>query len=322
MISVVVPIYNEHENLPELRRRMTAALDSIPDQTWELVLVNDGSRDNSGEILRRFHAQDPRIKVIDLSRNFGHQPAVTAGIHHASGDAVVLIDGDLQDPPELIPEMVAAWKAGSQVVLAERRSRADAGAAAGARGLGFRLFYPLMRLMTDLPHGPDAGIFGLMDRAVVDQFNRFPERNRFIPGLRVWLGFNQTSVLYDRNDRAAGKPKQTLRRLLKYAIDGMLSFSTKPLRMAAYLGFIVSAAAFALGLFYVGSFFAMKKEITGFTTTITCVLFLGGVQLICVGILGEYIGRIYDEVKQRPLYVVKQKLGLTDAGAPSNNVSG
>jgi dolichol-phosphate mannosyltransferase len=306
LISVVVPIYNEQENLPELRRRVTTALDSTG-EPWELILVNDGSRDASPQMMRDMHQQDERIKSIFLSRNFGHQPAVTAGIHHARGDCVLLIDGDLQDPPEVIPEMVSRWKEGNQVVLGERRSRADA----GTRGIGFRLFYPIFRRISDLPSAPDAGIFGLMDRRVVDEFNKLPERNRFIPGLRSWLGFKQASVLYDRQDRAAGKPKQTLRRLIKYAMDGMVSFSYKPLRAATYLGFLVSVVAFGLGAFYLVSFFTFgKKPGSGFTTTIICVLFLGGVQLMTIGILGEYIGRIYEEIKQRPLYVVQEKLGL------------
>jgi len=306
LISVVVPIYNEQENLPELRRRVTAAMDSSGDD-WELILVNDGSRDASPQMMRDMHEQDPRIKSIFLSRNFGHQPAVTAGIHHARGDCVVLIDGDLQDPPEVIPDMVAKWKEGNQVVLGERRSRADA----GTRGIGFRLFYPIFRRISDLPSAPDAGIFGLMDRRVVDEFNKLPERNRFIPGLRSWLGFKQTSVFYDRQDRAAGKPKQTMRRLVKYAMDGMVSFSYKPLRAATYMGFLVSIFAFGLAVFYFISFFTFHKQAGGgFTTTIISVLFLGGVQMITIGILGEYIGRIYEEIKQRPLYVVQEKLGL------------
>ncbi|CAN5630018.1 glycosyltransferase family 2 protein [soil metagenome] len=306
LISVVVPIFNEQENLPELRRRMTLALDATGDQ-WELILVNDGSRDASPVMLQQMHADDPRIKVIQLSRNFGHQPAVTAGIHHARGDCVILIDGDLQDPPEVIPEMIAKWKEGHQVVLGERRSRADG----GTRGIGFRLFYPIFRRISDLPSAPDAGIFGLMDRAVVNEFNKLPERNRFIPGLRSWLGFKQTSVFYDRQDRAAGKPKQTLRRLIKYAMDGMVSFSYKPLRAATYFGFLISISAFGMGVFYLVSFFTFHKAAgSGFTTIIISVLFLGGVQLICTGILGEYIGRIYEEIKQRPLYVVQEKLGF------------
>ncbi len=309
LISVVVPIYNEQENLPELRRRMTAALDATG-ESWELLLVNDGSRDRSVDMIRQIHAEDPRIKLVHLSRNFGHQPAVTAGVHFARGDCVVLIDGDLQDPPEVIPEMVAKWREGFAVVIGQRNSRASEGA---MRNLGFKLFYPVWRMISDLPTGPDAGIFGLMDRKVVEEFNKLPERNRFIPGLRSYLGFKQGAVSYDRQERAAGQPKQTLRRLMKYAMNGIISFSIKPLRVATYMGLLVAITAFGLGLFYVLTFFAWSKQITGFTTTIVSVLFLGGVQLITIGILGEYIGRIYEEVKQRPLYVVEQTLGVEGA---------
>ncbi|MEA2709503.1 MAG: polyisoprenyl-phosphate glycosyltransferase [Phycisphaerales bacterium] len=305
MISVVVPIFNEQENLPELRRRLVAALEQAG-EPWEIVLVNDGSRDKSAEIIRQFHIDDPRIKLIDLSRNFGHQPAVTAGVHNARGACVILIDGDLQDPPEVIPDMVKKWREGNQVVLGERSSRTDS----GARGIGFRLFYPVLRALADLPSAPDAGIFGLMDRRVVDEFNKLPERNRFIPGLRSWLGFKQSSVTYDRTDRAAGKPKQTLRKLIHYAMDAIFSFSYRPLRWVTYMGVFVSTITFGLGLWYIFDFFYHRKPITGFTTTIVCVLFLGGVQMIAIGIVGEYIGRIYEEIKQRPLYIVREKLGV------------
>jgi dolichol-phosphate mannosyltransferase len=307
MVSVVVPIFNEQENLPELRRRLTAAMDKTG-EPWELLLVDDGSQDQSPALLRQFNEQDGRIKVVTLSRNFGHQPAVTAGVHHAAGDCVVLIDGDLQDPPEVIPDMVSKWKQGFQVVLGQRSSRTER----GARGIGFRLFYPILRRITDLPDAPDAGIFGLMDRAVVEEFNRLPERNRFIPGLRNWLGFRQAAVSYDRAARAAGKPKQTLTHLIRYAADGMVSFSYRPLRVATWMGFCASGVSFVLAIFYFVTFFAFHKTSGGgFTTLILCVLFLGGVQLIAVGILGEYIGRIYEEVKQRPLYVVRERLGVT-----------
>jgi glycosyltransferase involved in cell wall biosynthesis len=310
MISVVVPIFNEEENLPQLRARISAALESTG-EAWEMVLVNDGSRDRSAEILRQFHAEDPRIKVVNLSRNFGHQPAVTAGVHHARGDCVILIDGDLQDPPEVLPEMIKKWREGYAVVLGERTSRQDR----GARSIGFRLFYPLMRWVSDLPEGPEGGIFGLMDRRVVDEFNKLPERNRFIPGLRSWLGFKQTSVKYDRQERAAGQPKQTLPRLVRYALDGMISFSYRPLRWVTGMGFLVSGVSFLLAVFYFVTFFALHKSSGGgFTTLILCVLFLGGVQLISIGVLGEYVGRIYDESKQRPLYVVEERLGFEDGG--------
>jgi polyisoprenyl-phosphate glycosyltransferase len=318
MVSIVVPIFNEQETLTELRRRLTAAMES-GGEPWEWVAVDDGSRDDSPRMLREFHQQDPRIKVVSLSRNFGHQPAVTAGIHHAHGDCVVLLDGDLQDPPELIPEMVRKWKEGFQVVLAERSSRTER----GTRGLGMRLFYPLLRRLSDLPSAPDAGIFGLMDRAVVDEFNKLPERNRFIPGLRSWLGFRQTSVMYDRAGRAAGDPKQTLPRLLRYAVDAIVSFSYRPLRVAAWLGFVASAISFFLAIFYLVTFFAFHKQAgSGFTTLILAMLFLGGVQLIAVGILGEYIGRIYEEVKQRPLYVVRERIGFENSAQPKTKPAG
>jgi len=313
MISVVAPIFNEEENLPELRRRMTATLESVGTD-WELILVNDGSRDRSESILCQFHREDPRIKVIHLSRNFGHQPAVTAGVHHARGDCVILIDGDMQDPPEVIPQMIAKWREGFHVVLGERASRAEH----GMRGVAFRLFYPIMRRISDLPHGPDAGIFGLMDRVVVEQFNRLPERSRFIPGLRSWLGFRQTSVKYDRQDRAAGKPKQTFSRLVRYAMDGMISFSYKPLRFMTWAGAFVATIGFCTAIYFIiKRMFFKDPAVTGFTTLMTMMMFLGGVQLIAIGILGEYIGRIYEEIKQRPLYVVRDKSGFGETNAKS-----
>ncbi|MEM6560608.1 MAG: glycosyltransferase family 2 protein [Planctomycetota bacterium] len=311
MLSIVVPIYNEQENLPELSRRLQEACDATG-LTWEVLFVDDGSADGSGEVLEALHESDPRMKVLTLSRNFGHQPAVSAGLAEATGEAVVLIDGDLQDPPELIPELVQRWREGADVVLAERRSRADASMRNPLRALGFRLFYPVFRRVSDLPTTPDAGIFGLMDRKVVDELNAMPERSRFIPGLRAWLGFRTATVHYDRADRAAGAPKQTLYRLAKYAADGMFSFSTKPLKLATLLGFLVSLGSLWLAAYYAVSKWINDKPTDGFTTTIVVVLFLGGVQLITVGILGEYIGRIYEEVKQRPLYVIRRKLGVGD----------
>jgi polyisoprenyl-phosphate glycosyltransferase len=306
LVSVVVPIYNETDTLRELCRRVKAQMEALGD-SWELVLVDDGSDETCARLMRVLHGEDSRIKVIELSRNFGHQQALTAGISGARGDCVIIMDGDLQDPPEVIPALVEKWREGNQVVFAERRTRKDA----GLRGLGFRLFYPLLRLLTEFPTVYRAGgVFGLMDRSVVAEFNRLEERNRFIPGLRAWLGFRQASVAYDRAERTTGKPKQSFAHLVRYAMDGIISFSYKPLRAATYLGFVVSIGAAILGVWYFVTFFTMHKQITGFTTIIVCVLFLGGVQLVCVGILGEYIGRIYEEVKRRPLYVVKDTHGL------------
>jgi glycosyltransferase involved in cell wall biosynthesis len=305
MISVVAPIFNEQKTLAELCHRIVAQLNVIGGE-WEIIFVNDGSDDDCSRDLADLAAGNDRIKLIELSRNFGHQQALTAGIANARGDCVIMIDGDLQDPPELIPALVDKWREGFQVVFAERRSRKER----GLRSIGFRLFYPMLRLISDLPDAPHAGVFGLMDRAVVDEFNQLDERNRFIPGLRTWLGFKQTGVPYDRDERLDGPPKQSFANLVKYAMDGMISFSFKPLRAATYLGFLVSIGSLALGLFYFVTFFTMNKPITGFTTIIVCVLFIGGVQLICVGILGEYMGRVYEEVKRRPLYVVRRRVGF------------
>lgn len=306
MVSVVVPIFDEEQTLPELRRRLGAALQQTG-RTWEIILVDDGSTDGSAALIRRFHEEDSRLKLLRLSRNFGHQPALTAGVQHAAGACVILMDGDLQDPPELIPQMVEKWEQGWQVVLAERRSRAER----GLRRAGLDLFYPLLRFLGDLPGPVDSGIFSLMDRAVVEHFKRLPERGRFIPGLRSFLGFRQASLAYDRQPRAAGAPRQSLRRLSRYAADAVFGFSYKPLRLATWMGFIVSGVAFLLGVYYFLTFFLYHKQFgTGFTTIIISVLFLGGVQLVCIGILGEYIARIYEEVKQRPLYVVAERLGF------------
>jgi len=308
LISIVIPIYNERENLLPLRQRLQRVC-TDGGFHWEWLLVNDGSRDDSESIIRQFHREDPRIKLINLSRNFGHQPAVSAGIHHARGDCVILIDGDLQDPPEVIPALLAKWREGYKVVLAERASRPEH----GLRGMGLRLFYPLLNYVSDMPQGPHAGIFGLMDRTVVDHFKKLPERNRFIPGLRGWLGFSRATVPYDRQERAAGQPKQTLRRLFKYAMDAMVSFSYKPLRLATYCGFAVAAIGFIIAVaFILRRLFFHDPAVTGFTTLLTMMMFLGGIQLITIGILGEYIGRIYEEVKQRPLYVVQDALGLDE----------
>ncbi len=308
-LAIVIPVYNEESNLPELRRRLAAALAGADDLQWQVIYVNDGSIDASARLIERQHAEDARFTLVDLSRNFGHQAAITAGLAHAAdADAVVVMDGDLQDPPEVIPQLVQAWREGGQVVRAERRSRAER----GWRRVAFRAFHALFGLLTDYPIPPRAGVFGLMDRLAVAEFNRLPEKNRFVPGLRAWLGFDQRVVRYDRQDRAAGEPKQTFRRLVRYALDGLFSFSYKPLRMMTYFGMIISAVSFLLGAFYLVRRLTGFEPLAdkGFTTLVTLVLFLGGVQLMAIGTVGEYLGRIYDEVKQRPLYIVKRRDGI------------
>jgi glycosyltransferase involved in cell wall biosynthesis len=312
MISVVVPIFNEEALVQRLHEEIWSALSSVG-EPWEVIYVDDGSRDRSRELLLQLQQHDPHIVLIELSRNWGHQPALTAGLSVAKGDAVVLIDGDLQDPPRVIADLVAAWRDGAKVVIAERSKRAES----GVRRLLCWLFYKLLGFLSDYPIPLNAGIFGLLDRQVVDAINRLTETNRYLPGLRAWVGFRTAVVHYDRDDRAGGEPKQSFFRLVRYALDAIFGFSYKPLRLSMALGLLMAGFALIYGvilvgcrLFNVGMFGA--PVVDGYTTTIVSVLFLGGVQLMSVGILGEYIGRIYDEVKQRPLYVIRQVHQIRD----------
>lgn len=302
-VTVVIPIFNEEAVLPELLARLAAVFDGQPAVRWHALLVDDGSRDGSTGLIRAQAASDPRFSLIELSRNFGFQAALAAGLAHAAGDAIITMDADLQDPPECIPELVAKWRAGAEIVLAVRRSRTET----GARRFGMDIFHNFFSRISDHPIESNTGTFGLMTRAAVDALNAMPERHRFFPGLRSWVGFATAEITYDRQERAAGQPQQTLRRLVRYAFDGVFSFSYLPLRLLTYAGMFVGTAGFILGLYYV-----MKRLIhietapTGFTTLAALVLFLGGVQLIGIGVLGEYLARVYDEVKQRPLYVIKR----------------
>ena len=306
MLSVVVPIYNEEENIFPFHAALGAALESIHEPA-EVVFVNDGSRDSSLERLLQIQGRDPRVTVVELSRNFGHQSALTAGLSVARGDAVVLMDGDFQDPPEVLPRLVETWKSGAKVVIANRTSRADK----GLRGKLFPLFYRLMGWLSDFPIPINAGIFGLLDRRAVDALNRLHEGNRYLPGMRAWIGFPTAFVWYDRADRAAGEPKQTFLRLCKYAMDAIFSFSYKPLRLGMALGGLVLAFSFFMSLVAIGNVFFGLKYFgivpgAGHIGTMLAILYLGSIQLICVGLLGEYIGRIYDEVRRRPLFLIHQ----------------
>lgn len=305
LVTLVIPVFNEEEVLPELLSRLRALSAAEPQVRWRFVFVNDGSRDRSLDVLRTAAASDERIEVIELSRNFGHQAALAAGLAEAAGaDAVITLDADLQDPPELIPELLQAWRAGAEVVLAVRRSRQET----GLRRIGFDLFHRVFRQLSDFPITTNTGTFGLLDRMAVEAFNRLPERHRFFPGLRAWVGFQTASVVYDRKERAAGQPAQTFRRLVSYALDGLFSFSYLPLRVLTYFGLFTAGIGFTLGLFFaVRRLLGVEIAQLGFTTLVILVVFIGGVQLIGIGVLGEYLGRIYDEVKQRPLYVVKRR---------------
>lgn len=274
-------------------------------EDWEIVYVNDGSRDSSLSLLLEIQKHDPHVSVVEFSRNFGHQAALTAGLQTARGDAIILMDGDFQDPPDLLPQLVEAWRSGAKVVIAERTSRAER----GIRGKLFPLFYKVMGLISDFPIPLNAGIFGLLDRQPADAIINLQEGNRYLPGLRAWVGFPTAFVYYERADRAAGEPKQTLGRLIKYGMDAIFSFSYKPLRLGMALGLTIlaftlflSLVAFGNVVFHLKYFGIIPGE--GHIGTMLAVLFLGSVQLICMGFLGEYIGRIYDEVRRRPLFLV------------------
>jgi glycosyltransferase involved in cell wall biosynthesis len=313
-LDIVIPIYNEQENLPELYRRLKKVCDQLDETTCRIIYVNDGSRDDSMGIMQEQCKEDSRFRIIELSRNFGHQAAISAGLAQTSGNAVVLMDGDLQDPPEVIPDLLRSWRVGDQIVIAERRSRREK----GLRRLCFEVFHKVFKWVSDFPIPSQSGIFGLLDQRAVKELNQFTEKNRFFPGLRSWVGFKQGTISYDREERAAGEPKQSFKRLTKYALDAVFSFSYKPLKLMTAAGVIISTAGFALAcVFVLRRLLGVEIAQTGFTTLVTLILFLGGVQLIAIGLLGEYLARIYDEVKQRPLYIINSRYGASDSTGKS-----
>lgn len=316
-LDIVIPIYNEQENLRELNRRLRQVCDGLDGVTWQVIYVNDGSEDESTQIMLEQCEADSRFTIVELSRNFGHQAAIAAGLAHADGDAVIFMDGDLQDPPEIIPDLLERWREGAKIVRAQRRTRQES----GMRRLGFEVFHKAFKWISDFPVPAQAGIFGLIDRQAVTELSRLTERNRFFPGLRSWVGFEQGVVYYDRHKRASGEPKQSLKRLIRYALDGIFSFSYKPLRTMTALGAFVAGIGFLLACVFVLKRLAgIEMAQTGFTTLVTVVLFLGGIQLIAVGLLGEYLARIYDEVKQRPLYIVKTRHGINTPGEKHEDI--
>lgn len=311
LISVVVPVYNEAAGLALLRDRLTPVLERVAAGSYEVVYVDDGSDDGSGALLDGFHRGDGRAKVIHLSRNFGHQAALQAGIDVASGEAVALIDCDLQDPPELLEQFAERWRAGFEVVYAVRRRRPDA----WWKRASYFGFYRILRLIADVPIPHDAGDFCLLDRSVVRVLRSLPERSRFLRGLRSWAGFRQCAVEYDRDPRSAGASKYTTARLMALALSGYVGFSKMPLRFAALLGLTsaVAGVAMAVGIALAKVWGVASPR--GWTSTIAVILVLGGLQLLMAGVLGEYLGRVYDEVRQRPLYIVRSTRGLDEASA-------
>lgn len=309
LVSVVVPCYNEDAVLAETHEALAGELARLEGVDSEIVYVDDGSRDRTLDVLRALQTSDARVRVVSLSRNFGHQLAASAGVEHAAGDCVVVIDADLQDPPEVIPEMIALWRAGYQVVYGVR---ADREGETAFKTWTAKVFYRLINRLSHVEMPLDAGDFRLMDRRVVDVLLSMPERDRYLRGMVSWIGFKQIAVVYRRAARRAGESKYPLAKMIRFATDGLLSFSLTPLRLAVWIGFSAIAVAFA-GIVYAIAlrfFFDPSHWVRGWTSLFVAVLFMGGVQLITLGIIGEYIGRVYAEVKRRPLYIVGERLGF------------
>jgi polyisoprenyl-phosphate glycosyltransferase len=305
-VSVIIPVYNERENLDALTGRLNAALQQSVDESFEVVFVDDGSRDGSSEILDELAALNRHYKVIHLSRNFGHQAALQAGIDAAAGNAVVLMDADLQDPPELLTQFIEKWREGNDVVYAIRANRQEA----IWKRAGYKVFYRTMNFIADIETPLDAGDFCLMDRRVVDALVGLRERNRFLRGLRTWVGFKQVGIGFERPLRNAGKPKYTLRKLVGLAASGYVGFSSFPLTIAAWLGLFTALSGFGVAVWAAVERLTRHDAPQGWTSTIAIVLLVSGVQLIILGVIGEYLGRVYDEVRQRPLYVVSSRVGF------------
>jgi dolichol-phosphate mannosyltransferase len=305
--SLIVPVYNEEATIPELYRRVSAVMDQLEGDS-ELILVNDGSRDRTLDLLRDLYDKDPRICYLSLARNFGHQIAVTAGLNFARGKVIVILDADLQDPPELIPTMLEKWQQGYHVIYAQRSQRQQEG---WFKQWTAFAFYRILYHLADVEIPTDTGDFCLLDRQVVDALNAMPERNRYLRGLRSWVGFRQTSVLFDRPPRYAGNVKYTFTKSFALAINGIVSFSKVPLRFSIYVGLLAALVSLLMGILAVyWRFFVPNSPLTGYATIIIAILFLGAVQLVSIGILGEYIGRIYEEVKGRPLYTLAEVAGF------------
>jgi dolichol-phosphate mannosyltransferase len=301
-LSVIIPIFNEQENIAVLYNRLDSIVKSMEVNSREFIFVNDGSRDRSIEMIRALATADQSVKFIDFSRNFGHQIAVMAGLDHSRGQAVVIIDADLQDPPELIPELYAKMKSGNEVVYAKRRTRQGE---SYIRLLVTKLFYRLLAKMTSIDIPVDTGDFRIIDRKVVDILKQMPEQQKYLRGQISWIGFKQTFLEYDRDERFAGKSGYTFRKLFRLALDGITSFSNFPLKFATMAGFIVSGISFLIMLYAIYSRFSPEQYVPGWASLMLAVLFIGGIQLIGIGIIGEYISRISDNVRNRPLYIIR-----------------
>lgn len=315
LLSVVMPCYNEEEALPKSFERLSRSLDRIEGIRWEVILVNDGSRDGTGRVIDSLQRNHPSIRALHFARNFGHQAAVTAGIDHANGDAIVLIDADLQDPPELIADMVREWRRGAHVVYGVRRERHGETL---FKLVTAKLFYRMLDTLSDVRIPRDTGDFRLMDRRVADVLRVMPERDRFLRGMVAWTGFDQRPLEYVREPRIAGETKYPLSKMVRFALDGVVSFSTSPLRLATWLGF--SAAGLALaGIFAILAIRLFTRDwVPGWAATMIAIAFFAGAQLLTIGIIGEYVARLYVQTKGRPLYIVARREGFVNDVGPAS----
>ena len=307
-ISVIVPMYYEEKVAEECYNRLTNVLKNIKDYEYEIIVINDGSKDKTLEILEKLAQNDEKLKVISFTRNFGHQAAVTAGLKHVTGDAIVIIDADMQDPPELIPEMLKLWEDGNEIIYGKRKTREGETA---FKLLTAKMFYNTLNALSDVEIPKDTGDFRLVDRKVVDTINLLPEHNKFLRGLFSWVGYKQIPFEYERQERFAGKTKYPLKKMLKLASDGIISFSTKPLRLVGYVGIFSIILSFIILIYSLVSFaFNLNNLTAGWTSIMVTVTFFAGVQLLSIWIISEYIGRIYDESKNRPQYIIDKKINL------------
>ena len=307
-VSVVIPMYYEEEVANECYNRMKKVLESIENYDYELVFVNDGSKDKTLSILEEIARKDEKAKVISFSRNFGHQAAVTAGLKFVTGDAIVIIDADLQDPPELIPEMLKLWEDGNEVIYGKRKTREGE---SHFKLFTAKMFYKTLNALSDVEIPKDTGDFRLVDRKVVDTINQLPEHNKFLRGLFSWVGFKQKAYEYERKERFAGKTKYPLKKMLKLASDGIIGFSTKPLKLVGILGMLSILISFIVLIYSIISYiFKLNTLTAGWTSIMVAITFFAGVQLLSIWIMSEYIGRIYDETKQRPQYIIDKKINI------------
>jgi dolichol-phosphate mannosyltransferase len=311
-LSLVLPVFNEEPVIPELLRRLDEFLGAVG-VSWEVVFVNDGSRDRSFDLLKEACLREPRYKLISFARNFGHQLAITAGVDYAEGEAVVVMDADLQDPPSVVSEMLARWREGYDVVYGVREKRENEGI---FKRWTAALFYRILRFSAGVPIPVDTGDFRLMSRRVVLTLRSLREVNRFVRGMVAWIGFRQTAVYYVRQGRFAGETHYPLRKMLRFALDGITSFSTLPLRLSMFCGLLSGVVGIAAALWAIYSWLYRKNVVQGWTTLVILVSLASSMQFFLIGILGEYVGRIYEEVKQRPLYVVADRINAGDPGAP------